>query len=52
VTPPLQAIRDALFWGELPRAIDVAYLAVAAAAALALGALVFRRVDDQIAVEL
>ena len=33
VTPPLEAIRDPLFWGELPRAIDVAYLAVAAVAA-------------------
>jgi ABC-type polysaccharide/polyol phosphate export permease len=52
VTPPIQAIRDPLFWGELPRAIDVAYLAVAAALALVLGALVFRRMDDQIAVEL
>ena len=52
VTPPIQAIRDPLFGGELPRAIDVVYLAGATAAALVLGAFVFTRVDDQIAVEL
>jgi lipopolysaccharide transport system permease protein len=52
VTPPLEAIRDPLFWGNAPRWIDVAYLVAATVAALALGALVFRRVDDQIAVEL
>lgn len=52
VTPPLEAIRDPLFFGRLPSAADVAYLCVAAVAALALGAFVFRRVDDRIAVEL
>ncbi len=52
VTPPLDAIRDPLFWGRLPRLTDVVYLAVAAALALALGAWVFGRVDDRIAVEL
>lgn len=52
VTPCLTAIRDPLFFGRLPRATDVVYLLVAAAVALTLGALVFRRVDDQIAVEL
>lgn len=52
VTPPIEAIRRPLFFGVLPRAGDVAYLCVAALAALALGAFVFRRVDDQIAVEL
>jgi homopolymeric O-antigen transport system permease protein len=52
VTPPLQAIRDPLFAGELPRLVDAIYLLVAAAAALVLGAFVFRRMDDQIAVEL
>jgi ABC-type polysaccharide/polyol phosphate export permease len=36
----------------LPSAGDVVYLCVAAALALALGAWVFRRVDDRIAVEL
>jgi ABC-type polysaccharide/polyol phosphate export permease len=52
VTPPIQAIRDPLFEGQLPRVVDVVYLVVAAVTALALGALVFRRVDDEIAVEL
>ena len=52
VTPPIYALRGPLFFGELPSAWDVVYLGAAAAAALALGALVFRRVDDRIAVEL
>lgn len=52
VTPPVLAIRDVLFWGRLPRLVDVVYLAVAAVVALVVGALVFRRTDDQIAVEL
>jgi lipopolysaccharide transport system permease protein len=51
VTPPLEAIRDPLFFGELPRAVDVVYLVGAAVASLALGAFVFSRVDDRIAVE-
>ena len=52
VAPPIYAIRDALWSGHLPRLADVVYLLVAAAVALALGALVFNRVDDRIAVEL
>jgi len=52
VTPPVYAVRDPLFFGKLPRATDVIYLCVAAAVALALGAFVFSRVDDRIAVEL
>ncbi len=52
VTPAVDAIRDPLFFGELPRAVDVAYLCGSAVAALALGAFLFNRVDDQIAVEL
>ncbi|MBA3718067.1 MAG: ABC transporter permease [Actinobacteria bacterium] len=52
ITPPIEAVRDVLFWGRLPRAVDVVYLCVAAVLALALGAFVFRRVDDRIAVEL
>ncbi len=51
-TPPIQAIRDPLFAGSWPRAVDVAYLAGATVVALAVGAFVFMRVDDQIAVEL
>ena len=52
ITPPIEAIRAPLWAGELPRAGDVVYLVVAALAALALGAFVFRRLDDRIAVEL
>src|SRR5438874_78255 len=40
VAPPVYAVRDALWLGHAPRAADVLYLAVAAAAALALGAFV------------
>jgi lipopolysaccharide transport system permease protein len=52
MAPPIDAIRDPLFFGELPRAVDVIYLVVAAAVALALGAWLFSRVDDRMAVEL
>jgi lipopolysaccharide transport system permease protein len=52
VTPGVDAIRDPLFFGRLPHAGDVVYLCVAAAVSLALGAWLFSRVDDQIAVEL
>jgi len=52
IAPPIFAVRDALWSGDLPRAADVVYLAVASVAALALGAFVFRAVDDRIAVEL
>jgi ABC-type polysaccharide/polyol phosphate export permease len=52
ITPPIQAIRDPLWAGRMPRLVDVIYLAVAAVVALALGAFVFSRVDDRIAVEL
>src|SRR6476469_1767688 len=52
LAPPIYAVRDALWSGSLPRLADVVYLTVAAVLALLLGALVFRRVDDRIAVEL
>jgi ABC-type polysaccharide/polyol phosphate export permease len=52
VTPPLEAIRDTLFWGVLPKPADVAYMLAATAISLLLGAAVFRRLDDQMAVEL
>ena len=52
IAPPIYAVRDALWSGHGPRAADVIYLAVAALVALALGAFVFSRVDDRIAVEL
>jgi lipopolysaccharide transport system permease protein len=52
LTPPIYALRDPLFYGQLPQASDVIYTCVAAGVALLVGALVFRRVDDRIAVEL
>jgi ABC-type polysaccharide/polyol phosphate export permease len=52
LTPPLQALRAVLFYGTMPNAWDVVYTCVAAVVALAVGAWVFSRVDDRIAVEL
>lgn len=52
VAPPIFAVRDAIWSGGLPHLWDVIYLVVAAAISLVLAALVFRRVDDRIAVEL
>jgi lipopolysaccharide transport system permease protein len=52
VTPFVLAIRDPLFFGELPQTGDVAYVLVAALVALVVAAAVFRRVDDQLAAHL
>lgn len=52
VAPFLEAIREPLFFGRMPHIGDVVYAAVAAAISLMVGALVFRRVDDQLAAEL
>jgi lipopolysaccharide transport system permease protein len=52
VAPAVTAVRDPLFFGRLPDPLDVIYLAGSAVLALALGAWVFTRVDDRIAVEL
>jgi homopolymeric O-antigen transport system permease protein len=51
LAPPIEAVRAPLFAGELPFWGDALYLVVASVAALVLGAFVFRRVDDQIAIE-
>jgi lipopolysaccharide transport system permease protein len=51
LSPAIQALRDPLFYGELPYVWDVVYVVLASIASLALGASVFRSVDDQIAVE-
>jgi ABC-type polysaccharide/polyol phosphate export permease len=51
LSPMVEALRDPLFYGRLPRAGDVIYTVAAALLALAFGAWVFTRVDDQIAVE-
>jgi lipopolysaccharide transport system permease protein len=52
VAPPIFAVRDAIWSGHAPRPSDVLYTLVAAIIALALGAVVFRSVDDRIAIEL
>ena len=51
LTPAIEAVRDPLFFGELPSVGDTVYLVVAAVVALAVGAFVFSRVDDRVAVE-
>jgi len=51
LSPVVEALRDPLFYGELPGLGDTLYTVGAAIVALALGAFVFNRVDDQIAVE-
>ena len=51
LAPAIEALRDPLYYGRLPGLGDTIYTVVAAVAALALGAFVFNRVDDQIAVE-
>jgi lipopolysaccharide transport system permease protein len=51
LTPALEAFRDPVFFGAMPAAGDVAYLLVSALVSLGLGALVFSRVDDRVAVE-
>jgi homopolymeric O-antigen transport system permease protein len=52
VAPFVEAIRDPLFFGEWPELGDVVYVVAAAAAALLIAGLVFRRVDDQLAAQL
>jgi ABC-type polysaccharide/polyol phosphate export permease len=52
VTPPVSALRAVIWKGSLPAAADLIYLVVETAVALGLGAWVFNRVDDRIAVEL
>jgi lipopolysaccharide transport system permease protein len=51
MTPAIEAYRTPLYAGELPPPADTIYLCVAAVVALAVGALVFRSVDDRIASE-
>jgi len=51
LSPAVEAVRAPLFAGDLPRWSDTLYLILSSIGALALGALVFRRVDDQIAIE-
>jgi ABC-type polysaccharide/polyol phosphate export permease len=51
LSPAIEAVRAPLFAGTLPHWTDALYLVVSCALALALGAAVFNRVDDQIAIE-
>ena len=51
MTPAIESLREPLYFGHAPRAADVIYLAVSAVVALGVGAFVFTRVDDRIAVE-
>jgi ABC-type polysaccharide/polyol phosphate export permease len=51
LSPAIEAVRAPLFAGTLPRWTDALYLVAACAVALTVGALVFRSVDDQIAIE-
>lgn len=52
VAPLVIAIRDPLFFGELPQLGDVVYVVAAALLALGAAGLVFRRLDDQLAAQL
>jgi ABC-type polysaccharide/polyol phosphate export permease len=51
LSPAVETIRTPLFYGEAPPLSDAISLGVAAIVSMALGALVFRRLDDRIAVE-
>ena len=51
LTPAIEAVRTPLFDGVAPALGDTVYLAVSSVVALALGAWVFTRVDDRVAVE-
>ena len=51
LTPPIEAMRAVLFYGDAPGTADTIYTVGAAAVALAVGAYVFSRSDDRIATE-
>jgi ABC-type polysaccharide/polyol phosphate export permease len=51
LSPAVEAVRAPLFLGTLPHWSDALYLVIASLVSLALGAFVFTRVDDQIAIE-
>jgi homopolymeric O-antigen transport system permease protein len=52
VAPIVTAIRDPLFFGELPQLGDVVYTFGVAIGMLVFAAFVFRRIDDQLAAQL
>jgi ABC-type polysaccharide/polyol phosphate export permease len=51
LTPAVESLRTPLFYGDPPPTADLVYLLVSTVVFLALGALVFIRVDDRIAAE-
>jgi lipopolysaccharide transport system permease protein len=51
-TPFVESIRGPLFYGQYPGVGDLVYVVLASMLALIVGAAVFRRLDDQLAVEL
>jgi lipopolysaccharide transport system permease protein len=51
LTPPVEALRSVIFYGDLPGAADTIYTVAAAVVALAVGGWVFSRSDDRIATE-
>jgi lipopolysaccharide transport system permease protein len=52
VAPFVEGIRDPLFFGRLPHLSDVVYIVAVSLGALVAAALVFRRIDDQLAAQL
>lgn len=52
LTPIVEGLRDALYFGQLPKATDVVYAFAVGFGSLALGALLFTRVDDRLVAEL
>ncbi len=52
MAPPVEAIRDAIFFGEVPATGDVLYSVGVALGSLALGAWAFGRLDDRLAASL
>jgi ABC-type polysaccharide/polyol phosphate export permease len=52
VAPFVEAIRDPLFFGELPHLGDVVYVFGVAIGVLVVAALIFRRTDDELAAQL
>ncbi len=52
VTPFVESIRGPLFYGRYPGWTEIVYVVLAGAFSLLLGAIVFKHLDDQLAVEL
>jgi lipopolysaccharide transport system permease protein len=52
VAPFVEAIRDPLFFGQLPHLSDVIYVFGVAIGALVIASIIFRRLDDQLAAQL